>query len=90
MKKASSANCDICGTMDDVQHVLVECSRYNLERLDEQPTTEGFRSVVEIFLRLRAEISRLLVSVKLELYECEASGDLIQRRLGGGRITDGA
>ncbi|CAH2210334.1 jg18033 [Pararge aegeria aegeria] len=34
MKKASSANCDICGTMDDVQHVLVECSRYNLERLD--------------------------------------------------------
>ncbi|CAH2235265.1 jg20640 [Pararge aegeria aegeria] len=34
MKKASSANYDICGTMDDVQHVLVECSRYNLERLD--------------------------------------------------------
>ncbi|CAH2268312.1 jg5497 [Pararge aegeria aegeria] len=69
MKKASSANCDICGTMDDVQHVLVECSRYNLERLDvmrrykinrfdvgaltsllSQPTTEGFRSVVEIFV----------------------------------------
>ncbi|CAH2249825.1 jg6093 [Pararge aegeria aegeria] len=34
MKKADSANCDICGTIDDVQHVLVECSRYNLERLD--------------------------------------------------------
>ncbi|CAH2211388.1 jg22509 [Pararge aegeria aegeria] len=95
MKKASSANCDICGTMDDVQHVLVECSRYNLERLDvmrryninrldvgaltsllSQPTTEGFRNLLERE-KLQAQVAELTSKVQQQ----NEAISMLQRRI---------
>ncbi|KAL0883429.1 hypothetical protein ABMA27_016810 [Loxostege sticticalis] len=32
MRKAPSPNCDVCGTLDDVQHILVECEKYRGRR----------------------------------------------------------
>lgn len=32
MKKSISPNCDVCGVIDDVQHILIECTKYKCER----------------------------------------------------------
>jgi ribonuclease HI len=32
MKKVTSPDCDVCGTIDDVQHILVECKKYEQKR----------------------------------------------------------
>lgn len=32
MRKVNSPNCDVCGTIDDVYHLLVECNKYRSGR----------------------------------------------------------
>ncbi len=33
MKKSDSPNCDVCGTPEDVIHLLLECARFQSDRV---------------------------------------------------------
>lgn len=32
IKKSDSPNCEVCGTVEDVHHLLVECDKYTTKR----------------------------------------------------------
>ncbi|KAF6217316.1 hypothetical protein GE061_001670 [Apolygus lucorum] len=61
-KFAPSQLCDVCGVLEDVEHILIECEQYNEERSAFPRLLESSTSVSTMFKTLDRDLYRVILT----------------------------